>query len=218
MNNYFSDVERGPRPRTEEELRPEAWKAVGALIASRIEDGSFGIDFPMACSDGSVLCGCNVRVFINAMLGDLPELAAWHKSVFGSAVYVHNLLGQNHHYEDQQPPKLTVLDLVQFCHRHIGKTQELDYHKYLSHHHFRFERARGQEEFRDSINTIFARNGLVYELQPDGRVVRLAPPVLREALSAVRFVTGDSDLDSLLKDAVRKYSNPDLNVRKEALE
>ena len=36
-----------------------------------------------------------------------------------------------------------------------------------------------------TINRIFRRNGLAYELTAQGRIERLAPPVLREELASV---------------------------------
>lgn len=49
-------------------------------------------------------------------------------------------------------------------------------------------------------------------------MIRLAPEGLRQSLAAARFTTGDGDLDELLELARTKYLDPDLNVRKEALE
>ena len=43
---YFSDRERGPRPRTAEDISATVWTALRHLIDSRIEDGSFGYKFP----------------------------------------------------------------------------------------------------------------------------------------------------------------------------
>lgn len=39
---YFSDREKGPAPRTIEEITPEAWRGIWALISARLSDGSFG--------------------------------------------------------------------------------------------------------------------------------------------------------------------------------
>jgi len=50
----------------------------------------------------------------------------------------------------------------------------------------------------EQINLIFARNGLAYELQEGGRIVRLGPTALREALAAAIFQSGDSELDTTL--------------------
>jgi hypothetical protein len=52
----------------------------------------------------------------------------------------------------------------------------------------------------------------------NGEIVRLAPAVLRESLMTAMFVTGDSELDTLLETARARYVDPDLNSRRESLE
>jgi hypothetical protein len=46
-----------------------------------------------------------------------------------------------------------------------------------------------------------ARNGVAFELNPDGLVLRIAPETLREALLPATFVTEDAVLNSLLETA-----------------
>jgi hypothetical protein len=116
------------------------------------------------------------------------------------------------------PPTLAILDVVEFCHRNVAKPIHLDYHSFFSHHHLKFDPDEGQEAFRDDINRIFSRNGLAYELQDNGQILRLVPEELRQALSAATFRTGDSDLDALLESARTKFLQPDPSVRRESLE
>ena len=75
-----------------------------------------------------------------------------------------------------------------------------------------------KQEFQDNINRIFARNGIAYELNSDGVVVRLAPAVLGESLTKVLFRTGDATLDQLLEESRRKFLTPDPAIRREAVE
>jgi hypothetical protein len=49
-------------------------------------------------------------------------------------------------------------------------------------------------------------------------VQRLPPVVLREALSKAIFRTGDGELDRILELARSKFSEPDVNLRREAVE
>jgi hypothetical protein len=120
--------------------------------------------------------------------------------------------------EDTVPPTLAVLDLLEFCHRAVGRPIQGSSHPYFGHHHLTFDRDGGQADFRDSVERIFARNEMAYELGPNGEVVRLAPPVLREALAAGVFRTGDNELDTLLETARVRFLDPDPSVRRDALE
>ena len=105
---YFSDRERGPRPRTAEDISATVWVALRHLIEGRIEDGSFGYKFPEACPDGAGPCGCDRRKFDAIARAEIPELAEeW--------LYA---------YAETAPDVLTILDLLEFCARGRKSDQE----------------------------------------------------------------------------------------------
>jgi hypothetical protein len=108
--------------------------------------------------------------------------------------------------------------MIEFCWRCIGKPQRGGYHKFFGHYHLEFDIEAGRAEFAEAVNRIFRRGGLVYELTDKGRIERLAPPVLREALASAHFRTGDVELDRMLETARRKFLDPDDAVRRESLE
>ena len=140
-HTYFSDREKGPRARTEEEIRSAAWGGIVAVISSRLADSSFGYQFPVTCLDGSVCCGVDEQYFHLALVGEIPDVS-WPLNV------------------EKQPPTVAILDLIEFCYRAIGKPIKGGYHDYFKHHHLSFDREEGQQEFRDRVNTIFSRNSL----------------------------------------------------------
>jgi hypothetical protein len=120
--------------------------------------------------------------------------------------------------QDEIPSTLTIMDIIEFCWRAVGKPIQGGYHSFFGHHHLSFQVDEGRAEFRDAINLILRRNGLAYQLNGEGMIERLAPPVLRESLSGVTFQTGDVLLDEMLETARRKFLDPDSAVRREALE
>lgn len=81
-----------------------------------------------------------------------------------------------------------------------------------------FDQETGQEEFRETTNRYFARNGLAFEMQPTGSIVRLLPPVIDLALRRATFNTGERTLNLLLEEARTKFSDPNPMIRREALE
>ena len=196
---YFSDREAGPRPRTSEEISRGVWGGIVAAIRSRLDDGSFGYRFPANCPDGRGIYGCDDRSFKLALGAEIPEVP-WPLNA------------------DEVPPQLAVLDLLEFSHRNVAKPTEYDFHSFFGHSHLSFESEEGHSLFREDINRIFARNGLVYDLNTDGLIIRLAPIALRDALMSAVFHTGDHDLDSLLESARTRFLDPDPNIRQESLE
>jgi hypothetical protein len=197
---YFSDREVGPRPRIHESISEEAWGGIVSLVRRRIDDGSFSYRFPITCEDSqSWVYATDRQEFALALRSEIPDIE-WPLRPY------------------DVPPVLTVLDLLEFCHKSIAHAKKTLFHDYGRHHHLELDPVQGRLQFRTEVNRILARNGVAYELQPNGQVVRLAPPMLREALQMASFRTGDADLDHLLESAREKYVHTDEHVRRDALE
>lgn len=219
---YFSDRENGPKPRIIEEIPLTVWGGIYAIVSRMINDSSFGNTFPKLCFHGPI-CGYDKDLFINALKAEIPNID-WPLTA------------------DTAPQLFTILDFIQFCHKYTAKPKIVQYHS-LEHHnrinsfttlggwahlfrdepdpghnHFSYDIGEGQREFREAINLIFARNGIIYELTETGSVIRIGPEGLRELLQQTVFHTSDSDLDALLNSARRKFLDPDIDIRKESLE
>jgi len=197
--SYFSDREQGTRPRIVEEFTKSAWAGIIAIIRSRINDGSFGCRFPETCWDGGVPFRCDEDSFVQALKAEIPDIP-WPLD------------------EESALPIMVIFDLIEFCYKAVGKPFTINYHSYFNHSHLRFEREEGQVAFCKDVNTILARNGLAYAIDHDGLIRRLPTEELGALLKSAKVVTGDTELDALLEAAKKKYLDPDLRVRKEALE
>jgi hypothetical protein len=200
--SYFSEREHGEQPRESEVIGEVAWGGIQALLRSRVEDGSFAATYPETCDDGAGPVGTNSNALAKAVRAEIPAFTEppWYER------------------PPDVPGTLDILDLIEFCWRTIGKPIKGGYHSFFKHHHLSFDIDAGRDEFREAVNRIFRRNGLVYELRENGRIERLAPPILRELLPAAKFRTGDNELDAMLEKARRKFLNPDIGVRRESLE
>ncbi len=196
---YFSERELGARPRIVEEISPSVWGGLVAILNSRLNDSSFGYRYPEECPDGNNVCGCDSHSLSLSLAAENPGISL--------PLDASNI-----------PPSLAILDLLEFCHRAIGKPISTNYHPFFNHHHLRFEAEEGQAVFREDIARIFSRNGIAYELRSDGNIIRLAPEGLRETLVSAGFRTGDDELNSLLNTARAKYLDPNPTVRQESLE
>jgi predicted component of type VI protein secretion system len=198
-NAYYSERERGSRPRIHENIEQLAWGGIIALVKTMISNKFFGADFAEECPDGRGPIGNDEKVLGLAIRGDIPGIQ-WPLE------------------EYRLPSTLEILDLIEFCHRHVAKPTPTSSHSYFGHDHLSFDRQAGQAEFRERINEFFVRNGLIYELQKNGQVIRFAPPILEESLRNTIFSSGDHDLDIMLETARAKFLNPDPGIRRESLE
>ncbi|MEK6792061.1 MAG: hypothetical protein AABY45_10225 [Deltaproteobacteria bacterium] len=199
VGNYFSDSERGAKPRTKEDIPDELWGGIVGLIGSELSKQSFAIDFPEKCPDGGAVCDTDQPQLMLLLEGEIPQ-AEWPPQA------------------QSRPDKFVVLDLVQFCFRHIGDARHDYYHPFFRHHHLSCDRQTGQDRFREAVNLLFSRNGVVFELTNTGDIVRLGSPIFQEAFERIAFSTGDTTLDSLLEDARRKFTSPEPKIRREGLE
>lgn len=212
MEDYFSDRENGPKPRVEVELTPAVWAGLAAVVQNLINTGALGYRFPERCPDGQIICGCNEVALGAAITAEILGLTWPLATTIPSA---------NAPWASRDPycpPTLMALDLLEFVFRSIGHPVEISYHSYRHHHHLRFDVVEGHRRFAADINRILARNGLAFDLTPDGRVVRIPPSPLAAALRRPQFKTGDATLDTMLEESRTKFLDPDPKIRREGLE
>lgn len=212
MSNYFSDREHGPVARIEQVISPVAWAGIAALVKALVKSGAFAFRFPERCPDGQVICGVDEEALAASVQAEMPGLA-WPLQISQEnpdAFYAPPVA--------YAPDTLLILDFVEYVHASIAKPNVREHHSYFRHDHLVFDQCAGQTEFRESVNRVFARNGIAYELRADGWIVRLLPAVLGESLARTLFNTGDSILDNALDECRAKFLSPNPLIRREALE
>ena len=199
---YFSEREKGECVREHEDISTIAWGGIQAQIFARIEDGSFGASFPETCIDGPFVVGTDKNSLWQAMRAEIPNLqdCPWYTS------------------SEEAPQTLDILDIIEFCWQQIGEPIRDIYHQHFKHYHLLFDVELGRDKFREKVNEIFRRNGLVYSFTEQGCIERLVEPVLHENLKTTQFNTGESELDRLLGVARSKILGPDKVTRSGALE
>ena len=205
---YFSDRERGPQPRIWEEVSPKVFEALRSVVQIHFESDKFAMNFPEKCDDWGYICGTDSETFASILEGNIPGIE-WGS---GKPNFVE--------VDKTMIDSLAVFDLLEFCHRNIAEPTRGQYHPFFRHHRLSFDENApevGQRIFREDVNTILARNGIVFDLKPNGRVERILPPALDKLLITPTFDTGDDKLNSMLEDARSKFVSPDPKVHKESL-
>jgi len=222
-SDYFSDRELGPTVRINEEIGREAWGGIVSIIDNLIKDGSFGLAFPDTCQDqGAMIVGTNEQSMLLSIKSEIPNLIKYEERSDSGFDGVEELVTITINYWpldiSRKPTTITILDIIEFCYRHVAKVTGRVLHSYCRHNHLTFDKQDGQIEFAQKINIVFSRNGLAFELKPGGHIERLGPPILRESLRNAVFATGDSILDKMLEDSRSKFFSPKSDIRREALE
>ena len=201
---YFSDREFGERPRIHQDIGERAIDGLRAFVDTKIKDGSFGVDHPLSCPDHLGPIGTDRHKFFTAMRAEIPNLPDSPTDPLANSL-------------DGPPCTIDVLDMIEFCWRHIGDPSYGSHHDFFQHYHLTFDREAGQQKFSEEVNLIFSRNGVAYTLTEEGRIERLGPTVLHEVLTATYFLSGDVELDQLMETARRKFLDPREELRRESL-
>lgn len=212
MSDYFSDRQNGPRARTEQVISPTVWAGLVATVQALINSAAFGLRFPERCPDGQAICGSDSDALAATVSAEMPGLAWPLETV--------SIAGKGYFSEREPfaPDTLLVLNFIEFVHASVARPITGKYHDFFNHHHLTFNQEAGQEDFRVIVNRIFARNGVAFEMQPNGRIERMLSPVLGEELKRTLFNTGDRTLDNMLDECRAKFSDRNPLVRREALE
>lgn len=199
VKEFFSDRERGARPRTSEIVDGRAWAGLVAQINQRVLNGSFGFGFPEACPDNEGTIGCD-----GADLG----------MALRAEVDIDWPLSPNQLPSDQ----MAIWDTLEFLFEHVGSPVRGKYHPYFGHYHLTYDVETGQQEFAASVNRLLARNGSAFELTDEGQISRILPEHIREQIAAARFQTGDAETDRMLEAARVGITAPVFDSRKVGLE
>ncbi|MGQ0594024.1 MAG: hypothetical protein ACT4QB_15680, partial [Gammaproteobacteria bacterium] len=196
---YFSDTELGPRPLVLDDLPPGAWTGLSATFHRFADRHYFAAEFPEQCEDGKGVSGTSMAGLHGLLVSHIPDLGGWPR-------------------ENEQPDTVTAMDLVVFSWQHVQEPKVASNHEFFGHKHYAFDRARGQERWRTEVNRILERNGVALRLEPKGRVVRIGTVASGLVVQSPVPETGDAQLDSKVATALSKYQDPDVAVRREALE
>ena len=200
-HEYFSERTLGPISSDQSQIGINLWKGFVSLIWRLDDGGNFAEDFPFLCNDSPIPVGTASRTLGLAFSGEISGIN-WPLN------------------PDELPTdQLPIFDAMEFFYQHVSKPISFSYHGFFKHNHIdSFERSAGREEYRSRINQLFRRNRHPYELQENGKIERIGPPVLDAVIRNIRFHTGDSHLDDLLDTAKSKFLDPNPIVRKESLE
>lgn len=210
-HEYISDRELGSVERSSEEISSDVWNGIVSVYENAIANNLLSGSFPEECPDGQGISGCDRNQLENAIKAEIPRLP----------IPIRCRNNQSGYQEDDAPhEKYAILDFLEFLHKSIKTPRAIGrYHEFYSHHHYAFtDDGQSNSEYRDKINTIFSRNGVVFYLDSDGEIKRTVPESLRKIITDIRFSTNDTRLNELLEISYSKFILPKIESRIESLE
>jgi hypothetical protein len=209
---YFSDKELGIADRISEDISIEVWNGIVSVFEEFKSDNSFSSKFTDICSDNGRACGFDNALFEDRLKSEIPNIE----------VPIRRKEKNNHydffHQNEVTIDKYTALDFIQFCHKNIQEAIQDDYHEFFKHYHLTFKESKQlQKDFREKINQIFERNGIVFFINDEGLINRTIPITMKPLINQI-YNTEDKKLNELVQLAHDKFILPNIADRIHALE
>lgn len=203
--SYFSDREFGPAPRDRDTLKENTREALYAHVVTCINNNWFAEHFPYRCDDGNVICGTETNGLRTVITGHI-EAVKLSNNAYGLS-------------------DSDIFDLVEFAAQRVSRPSPLKdshykdgYHSIMKHHHLKFDRKAGLEEFRGAVNQLLERGSANFTLDEEGQIRRLGSATVRTLVSRLQPDTGDATLDQIIFLAAELYMSKDAVQRQIALE
>ncbi|HTO15237.1 MAG TPA: hypothetical protein VLZ83_05685 [Edaphocola sp.] len=212
---YFSDTELGEKERNQEEISVPVWNGIVSIFERFKSENFFSSDFPENCPDGLGVVSFNSELFNDRVKSEIPNI-----DIPISRKNEKNVTFQDWEEKitENSIDKYSALDFLEFCYIHIKQPVQGSYHEYFNHYHLTFQDSiEPQKKFQGEINKIFERNGIVFFINDNGKIIRHVPITLQKQTNQI-FNTTDSKLNELIRLAYSKFILPKLEDRINGLE
>lgn len=212
---YFSEKEKGKKPQTVNEISIPVWNGIVGIFEQYANNGSFAQDFPEQCPDGRGVYGADRDMLFDRAKAEIPELEL---PVNRKAEYI-VVPSKDYWEEDKKVPNsidtYSALDFIQFCYQHLHDSYHAgEFHEYYGHFHLAFRNTTvAKRDFRESMNSLFERNGVAYSLEEGGSITRIVPEEYGGIL-VQKNRTKDEKLNQLLTESKSNFMKPNIKDRR----
>ena len=170
--------------------------------------------FPDQCSDGNGICGVDMEKFNNELLFEIQSLYRDHNEKVARP----NKRECSRNYEDFH--QYALLDLIELIASNVRDISSRSWHDFFKHYDLRFVETNNDfQKFRNEINNIFTKTGLLYTLTDKKIVERVIENgVLSTEIEAVTNSIKEHGTKELLDDAINFFKKPNPTERRIAVE
>ena len=164
--------------------------------------------YPEQCPDGHGCCGIDHEQFRMDLRYEIPSLYRDNADCIAVPTVHYNIFSSND--EEDEYDQFALLDLIEFFAANVRDVVVGSFHSYFGHHHLTCQNSRNVcAQFRDEINDIFRKTGLLYELNTDLQVERIVEnssltPAVESAIAAVK----EAGARELLQEAILLHRSP----------
>lgn len=164
--------------------------------------------YPEQCPDGHGCCGIDHEQFRMDLRYEIPSLYRDNADCIAVPTVHYNIFSSNN--EEDEYDQFALLDLIEFFAKNVRDVVVGGFHSYWGHHHLTCQNSRNVcAQFRDEINNIFQKTGLLYKLNTNLQVERIVEnspltPAVESAIAAVK----EAGARELLQEAILLHRSP----------
>lgn len=164
--------------------------------------------YPEQCPDGHGCCGIDFEQLRLDLQYEIPTLYRDYSENIAVPTVHHNVFDSDD--EESEYDQYALLDLIEFFAENVRDVVVGSFHSYFGHYHLTCQNSRNVcAQFRDEINSIFQKTGLLYELNTNlqvDRIVENSPltPAVESAIAAVK----EAGARELLQEAILLHRSP----------
>jgi hypothetical protein len=212
ITEFYSDTITGQKIRNIEIIPNNVWKGFVGIIENNISNGNFGQEFPLQCQEEEAIRGASRDDFITKLVLFIPNFQTYELKAENLHISIPGVT------RPITPETLDILDLIQFCYEHISKAKQESYHSCWNHYHLSFNnKETAQKEFKDTINTVFARNQIAFELEDKG-IIKRYNPIISQIVNQNNYSGFNATFNEKMNKAINKFFNKDIEIHEEAIE
>jgi hypothetical protein len=169
--------------------------------------------FPAECPDGQGCCGLDLQQFNTHMKFDIPSLYR------NSAGRIDNP-GSDYYGNANEYDQYALLDLIEYVGQNCKDISIGLFHSYFGHNHIRLlDSTQITTTFRDEINGIFQKTGLLYTMTEKAQIERVVnDSVLSPEIEHSVETIVDKGTRELVKESITLFKQPRPNEHHKAVE
>ena len=174
--------------------------------------------YPEECPDGRGCCGLNAYKLAEDMRYEIPTLFKNDSGQIERPREYHNVFSSEVIVDSYD--QYALLDFIEFIGFNCKDIRSKSHHSYYGHDDLQFsENNTSAERFREDINAIFRKTGLLYVYNEDGLIERVIPnSVVTEEVVASVAAVSEPGLKELLETAIALHKSPHPVDHKNAVE
>ena len=174
--------------------------------------------YPEECPDGNGCCGLNHELLTADMKYEIPSLFIDDYGKISCPREHRNVFENSSTFDTYD--QYALLDYIEFIGFNCKDVLAKNWHSYYNHHDIRFSgKNSSAERFRNDINAIFEKTGLLYYYNEDGYIERVVEHsvITEQTLKESETIT-EPGVKELLETAIVLHKSTHPSDHKDAVE